>query len=426
MEFKRKQSTDHYLLDTGIENIFISEYMPAAPGDYVKVYLLGRMYADLGQSISPGGMAHQLNMRETDVLKACNYWEHMGVIRMVKNQDGDLAEFVNLKELIYNRKKDETKAKPQANPASGNRAILSDKSVQNMYKSIERILGRIMNGTEMMEILSWINDYQAAPEIIVYAFSYCKDKGKESLRYVAAVVKRWVDEGLNDVIAVEEYLNRVDQRYYLYKRVYKALGFARNATEEEMKIMNRWFDDMGYDIDRVLEACKKTSGISNPNINYVNKILVNWYQEETGKTVGIDNKSRPVTAADVQKYYVYLRNKAEEEAEERIKEVYETIPEIRSIEEQMNACSRQISKVYLSGSDNKELEVKQLKKTINDLNQEKAVLLTDNDFELDYMDVHYKCDKCRDTGTNDEGGRCQCYATRAKEAETWQKNSTLT
>ncbi len=421
MKFKRKQGADHYLLDTGIENIFISEYMLSAPGDYVKVYLYGRMHAEIGEGVSPAVMAQQLGMKEAEVQKAWNYWEHMGAVRKVKDPDGDLVEFVNLKELIYNKKQDEPKAQIKPQIPNQNRAILSDKNIQNMFKSIERILGRIMNGTEMMEILSWINDYKAAPEIIVYAFSHCKDKGKESLRYVAAVVKRWVDEGLEDVIAVEEFLDRVDQRFYLYKRVYKALGFARNATEEEMKIMNRWFDDMGFDIDRVLEACKKTSGISNPNINYVNKILANWYQEETGKTVNADMKPKAATAADIQKYYTYLRNKAEEEAESRIQEVYKAIPEIRSIEDKMSACRRQISKVYLSGRDDTELEVKKLQKTINELHQEKAILMTEHDFELDYMDVHYSCEKCRDTGTNDEGGRCECYALRAKEAETYDK-----
>ena len=86
----------------------------------------------------------------------------------------------------------------------------------------------------------------------------------------------------------------------------------------------------------------------------------------------------------------------------------------------------EISKVYLSGSENKELEVKQLQKTISELNQEKAILLTDHDFELDYMDVHYKCEKCKDTGTNDEGGRCECYSLRTKEAEIWVRNLSLT
>lgn len=423
MRFKQKEFKDYLLLDTSVENIFINEYMASAPGDYVKVYIYAQMYADVGEDISIDTMARHLGIREADIQKAWTYWEDMGVIRKVRSSDGYHIEFVNLKESRYGKIK-EVETAPAQKVQEKSRAILSDKSIQDMYKSIERILGRVMNGTEMLEILSWINDYEAAPEIIVYAFSHCKDKGKESIRYVAAVVKRWVSEGLNDILAVEEYLSRIDQRYLLYKRVYKALGFARNATEEEAKIMDRWFDQMGFSIDRVLEACKKTSGISNPNINYVNKVLTNWYQEESGKTVNVDSTPKPVTTADVQKYYSYLRTKAEEEAEERTKEIYSKIPEIRSIEDKMNACTMQISKVYLSGSENKELEVKHLQKTINDLNQEKAILLTDNDFELDYMDVHYQCEKCKDTGTNDEGGRCECYALRAREAEKWQRNLT--
>ena len=68
---------------------------------------------------------------------------------------------------------------------------------------------------------------------------------------------------------------------------------------------------------------------------------------------------------------------------------------------------------------------KRLQKAISDLNQEKAILMTDHDFELDYMDIRYNCDKCKDTGTNDEGGRCECYSLRAKEAETWVRNTNL-
>ncbi len=424
MKLKRRESRDYFLLDTGVENIFINEYMTAAPGDYVKVYLFALMYAEVGEDLTTASMAKQLGMKETDIQKAWIYWEDMGVIRKVRTGEAEQIEFVNLKEKLYGKQKD-MPATPKPAPETS-KVILSDKSVQNMYKSIERILGRIMNGTEMMEILSWINDYNAAPEIIVYAFSHCKEKGKESIKYVAAVVKRWVSEGLTDVLAVEEYLDRVDQKNYLHKRIYKALGFARNATEEEARIMNRWFDEMGYDIDRVLEACKKTSGISNPNINYVNKILVNWYQEEHGKTITAGTAPKPVTAADVQKYYAYLRQTAEDQAEERTREVYETIPEIREVEEAMSNCRMQMSKVYLSGSINKEAEVRELQARIKDLNQERAILMTEHDFELDYMDVRYKCSKCKDTGTNDEGGRCECYSLRTKEAETWQRNSSLT
>ena len=84
-----------------------------------------------------------------------------------------------------------------------------------------------------------------------------------------------------------------------------------------------------------------------------------------------------------------------------------------------------MTKVYLSGADDKESKVKELQNSIKELNQEKAILMTENDFDLDYMGIRYKCDKCKDTGTNDEGGRCECYSLRTKEAETWVRNLNL-
>ena len=41
------------------------------------------------------------------------------------------------------------------------------------FLEIEKVTGRTVGGTEMMEVLSLINDFNAAPEVIVYAYSYC-------------------------------------------------------------------------------------------------------------------------------------------------------------------------------------------------------------------------------------------------------------
>ena len=45
MNFKTERIKDFYLLATEVENIFINEYLPQAPGDYVKVYLYALLYA---------------------------------------------------------------------------------------------------------------------------------------------------------------------------------------------------------------------------------------------------------------------------------------------------------------------------------------------------------------------------------------------
>ena len=48
-----------------------------------------------------------------------------------------------------------------------------------------------------MEILSWITDYNATPEMILYAYSYCvKKKVTATINIVAAVVKEWANQGL--------------------------------------------------------------------------------------------------------------------------------------------------------------------------------------------------------------------------------------
>ena len=39
MNYIKEKTKDFYLLDSRFENIFINEYMPAAPGDYLKVYM---------------------------------------------------------------------------------------------------------------------------------------------------------------------------------------------------------------------------------------------------------------------------------------------------------------------------------------------------------------------------------------------------
>ena len=60
---------------------------------------------------------------------------------------------------------------------------------------------------------------------------------------------------------------------------------------------------------------------------------------------------------------------------------------------------------------------------VNELLQERAVLMTDNGFPIDYMDVKYRCSKCGDTGFTDTGEKCSCYEERAREAAVWEGRS---
>ena len=43
MDFKKQNIQNYFLYDTKVDNLFISEYMPGAPANAVKVYLLASM-----------------------------------------------------------------------------------------------------------------------------------------------------------------------------------------------------------------------------------------------------------------------------------------------------------------------------------------------------------------------------------------------
>ncbi|MBR0598335.1 DnaD domain protein [Sinanaerobacter chloroacetimidivorans] len=419
MNFRKERIKDYYLRDTSVENIFINEYMTDAPGDYVKVYLFALMYADFDMLMSNDTIAKHLSMADEDVLKAWSYWESKGVIRKNYEKAGDKfryqVEFINLKELVYGQKVKEKKAEGKI--PSHLKEQMDNDVIRNMYSEIERIIGRLFEGKEPAEILSWITDYNATPEMVIYAYSYCvKKKNRSNHKYVAAVVKEWVNQGLKTLEQIEDYLEETDNRHYLYKRVLRALGFMRNATEEEKRIMDVWFDEMGFGIDKVLDACKKTSGISNPNINYINSILKAWSGGDK-KTVKADSSGKPNQIANILKYYEELRAENETRAEARRTEVYQKIPRVKEIEEEARGIGLQISRIMLSGAGDAKNKIRDMKVKVDRLNEEKAFLMTENNFKIDYMDMVYTCPLCKDTGIQDTGERCSCFVDKLSDMQ---------
>ncbi|NLD10772.1 DnaD domain protein [Aminicella lysinilytica] len=417
MNFVREKIKDFYLLDSRIENIFINEYLPAAPGDYVKVYIYGYMYAEFGLEMTDKVMAKQLGIPEKKIIDAWNYWEKMGAIKkLYVDSAGDIdftVEFINLKELMYGKS---TEAIPEEHEPSPE--IFGNDQIKKVFDRVEQLMARSLSSTEVTRILSWMTDDKVPPEVMLYGISYCLEKHKSSLNYIESVLRNWMKDGLYTVDAVNEHLQDVDQRFYQYRRVLKALGFNRNATEAEKQMMDNWFDSLGYNMDRVLEACTKTVGISSPNFSYVNKVLQNW-KDEAAKRGDSVNKKVTVTQSVLNQYYDYLREEAINAAESRTKEIYEKIPRIKDIDDKVQTMGSALSKALLLGNEeDKGLELRQ---QMDQLAAERAVLLTENNFEMDYTDIKYACDKCNDTGITDLGERCSCAKERMEEAEVWQK-----
>ena len=415
MTFSRGKIKDFYLLTTDVENMFINEYLPEAPGEYVKVYLYGLLYAQLGTEMTHGAMAAQLGLSEKTLADAWSYWEQMGVVKKMPTGTGLMdfdIEYVNLRERMYGNF--------SATEISGgeNYSPLHNSDIKALFDDIERIMGRTLSSQENAEIASWINQHDATTELVRIAFEYCCERGKANVKYVGKVVLQWNSQGLKRENEIREYIKNLDERQSIYKRVLNSLGLNRNATEAERKMISHWIDDLKFNTERILAACDKTISMASPSLRYVNKVLENWAEEasEQGRDV---NQKITVTQTVLNKYYDYLREEAQTAAEKRKQEVYEAVPRIAELDEELLTLGSKLSKGVLTGMTRQ--HIGETRKLIKLLEEERAVLLTENNFTVDYTDIKYSCDKCSDTGIDENGNRCQCTKERIGEAELWQR-----
>lgn len=98
-----------------------------------------------------------------------------------------------------------------------------------------------------------------------------------------------------------------------------------------------------------------------------------------------------------------LQDKYEQDL--RRQEVYNRIPQVKQIEDEISsqavACARRLLDGDLGARAT-------LKAHIEDLKEQKEVLLTAYGFEPDYMEMRYHCGECQDTGYIN-GQKCRCF-----------------
>lgn len=109
--------------------------------------------------------------------------------------------------------------------------------------------------------------------------------------------------------------------------------------------------------------------------------------------------------------YEALRNKNKSIQNQRINEVYLKLPVIKSIDSKINSIGFEIaSNIFKASKNNLNTDdfISLKQKEINNLKKQKEDILKQNGFDSDYMDIKYKCNKCKDTGYIDSK-KCTCF-----------------
>jgi DnaD/phage-associated family protein len=436
----KQKNTDFFLSETNVTNLFISELLPSAPGDYVKLYLYGLMYASRDENIERRTVSRVLGMREEDIENAWNYWAERGVIKKYVEDGIEVIEFVDLIELVYGSKSEEARAqsgagsgvpeaeRETADSAGGGQSASAfiSKELKILFDEFETTVGRPISGKEMGKMRDALEVYEIPADIFAYAIKYCDSLGKHTIEYIFTVANRWKEAGCTNVAEVREKLERDGLRNSYYQKVFRELGFNRMITPGDREIMSAWFDELGCSIDEVLEVCRRTAGMRSPNLRTVNTMLRNERMKRGGidpeKTDASAEEKGPVSRRVLEEYYQYLREKAEADLEKRSAEASRTIPRMGEILAGEKTLLQSMVAAGF-GSEGKERRAGARKK-LELLEEEKQTLLKENGFPADYLERQYKCNICKDTGTTNDGQYCTCAKDRAEEAYRWNQMRT--
>lgn len=300
---------------TSVSNIFISEYVPGANGEFVKVYLyLLHLMSLRSNNISISLLADTFNQTEADIMRALRYWDSLDVISLSFNGPGNGLSNIVLRDIKHTGQAANTMADPiAAESASVNstssyqtetvRAAKPDiKQTEVIYTAeplkvsyskeqlngflandnfsmllfvIEQYMGRPLSTKETNSIVYFYDGLKLSTDLIEYLFEYCVEHNKKSINYIEKVALSWASKNIHTIAeAKEETSNHTD---YVYQ-IMKAFGLSnREPAQHEKAMIAKWADTYCFDTDMIIEACNRTiKAIHQPSFEYADTILTNW------------------------------------------------------------------------------------------------------------------------------------------------------
>lgn len=255
---------------------FIENKMPDANGAYVKVYLYILSLAVKNSEEENSVIAKKLNLLESDVVNAIEYWRENGVISY---SNGSVTfgtstvqpaeEEKNTPEHVQTPQKDVIKL------------MSENRTLSDLCVLAQEILAKPLTTSET-ETLFWFYDYLGfSAEVIAMLLEYCVSKDKRNMAYIEKVAISWHENGITTMDSVESYISdEQEKKTYTYE-LKKLFGIdGRNWSKSEDVYLKTWHDDYDMSIDMIALAYEyciiSTNKLSFP---YMNKIIENWYQK---------------------------------------------------------------------------------------------------------------------------------------------------
>lgn len=261
---------------TPIENMFLLEYLPTAPEDFLRVYLYARMlslHPELGDGMDD--MARALHMDADAVYNAMSWWERQGLVRRLTDRPPTYA-------LV-----------PMRGAAASVDAMDGDYyQYRDFNASLQALFGaeNLLHPKQYEMANDWLNILGFTQDAVLRMVearlkrSRAKkvDPGKIFAR-LNETAARWAEQGVRtaeDVDRALEFDGRVEK---VAGAVMKQFAMHRPATMDEQKLVAKWLNEWGLTQEQIIDACSETTKSRTPTMAYLDAVLQTRRKGEDGR-----------------------------------------------------------------------------------------------------------------------------------------------
>lgn len=298
---------------TLVENEFIDNYMAAANGEYVKVYLLLLRHLNNPYvSLSISQMADYLENTEGDILRALKYWEKEGLMTLEYDDSRNVisvevgkvpgpgthnapamsaassAQALNIvpepkpetstAAVVESAAQTESSAAPVSTLPSRKKSSRNRKELKQILFVAEQYLGKTLSRTDVDMITYFYDSLEFSADLIEYLIEYCVENGHKSMHYIQKVALSWADEHITTVEQARNSSALYNKTCYSILNAFGIKG--RGPASSELEFIRKWAESYNFDLEIILEACSRTMlAIHQPSFEYTDKILENWHTQ---------------------------------------------------------------------------------------------------------------------------------------------------
>ncbi len=255
---------------TPVNNVFIEKYMPQARGEFIKIYLLMLKHNISGElGVSSSILASSLNLLESDIMNALNYWNDQEVIKFTKiDKMGNFTvEFIDIVD-------EPIKSEKQFDLLEA----LNSTNTKDMLKDIEMLLSRPLSPNEMSIYLNWQKEFGFSSELILILMEYCISKGKSDSRYIEKVALSWHDLKITTIEQAQNLIKKTEDKWINIRKVLTYLGINNtDIMKPQQDLIEKWLLIYKLPNEIILKACDICfERLNRADFKYIDGILTNW------------------------------------------------------------------------------------------------------------------------------------------------------